>query len=70
MWFSPLFLEEYCRERSLDLSRHLARCRLAEELQPASPRRWRRVLARHLASLSARLDRGEAQATLLSGPFF
>lgn len=70
MWFSPLFLEEYCRERSLDLSRHLARCRLAEELQPTPPRRWRRVLARRLAVLSARLDRGEAQATLLSGPFF
>jgi hypothetical protein len=69
MWFSPLFLEEYCRERSLDLSRHLARCRLAEELSPSSPPRWRRLLARRLAALSARLDRGEALAALHAGPF-
>jgi hypothetical protein len=69
MWLSPLLLDEYCRERADGLSRHLAQCRLAEELEPSSPPWWRRVLARRLASLSLRLDRGEAQATLLSGPF-
>lgn len=64
MLFSPLLLEEYCRERASILSHHLAQCRLAEELQPSSPPRWRRLLARRLVSLSLRLDRGEAQATL------
>jgi hypothetical protein len=69
MWFSPLFLEEYCRERSLDFSRHLARCRLAEELHRAPSPRWRRVLARRLVSLSLRLDRREAIAALKAKPF-
>jgi len=64
MLFSPLLLEEYSRERASSLSQHLAQCRLAEELQPASPPRWRRLLARRLASLSLRLDRREALATL------
>jgi len=64
MLFTPLLLEEYCRERSLNLSQHLARCRLAEELSPSSPSWWRRLLARRLASLSLRLDRSEALATL------
>jgi len=64
MWFSPYFLEEHSRDRARTLSQHLAHCRLAEELQPASPSKWRRALARRLASLSLRLDRGEAQATL------
>lgn len=64
MLFAPLLLEEYCRERASSLSRHLAQCRLAEELQQASPPKWRRLLARRLASLSLRLDRGEARATL------
>ena len=64
MLFTPLLLEDYCRERASALSHHLALCRLAEELQPAAPSRWRRVLARRLASLSLRLDRREALATL------
>jgi hypothetical protein len=64
MLFSPLLLEEYCRERAASLSSQLALCRLAGELHRAPPPRWRRVLARRLASLSLCLDRGEAQATL------
>ena len=67
MWFSPLLLEEYCRERSFALSQHLARCRLAEELRSPTAPRWRRILARRLASLSLCLDHGEAQATLKTG---
>lgn len=64
MLFTPLLLEDYCRERAAALSQHLAHCRLAAELQPASPSKWRRFLARRLASLSLRLDRREALATL------
>jgi hypothetical protein len=64
MLFTPLLLEDYCRERASGLSQHLARCRLAEELSPPSPSWWRRVLARRLASLSLRLDRREALDTL------
>jgi hypothetical protein len=69
MWFSPLFLEEYSRDRARTLSQHLAQCRLAEALQPAPPSRWRRLLARRLATLSLRLDRREALATLNTGPY-
>lgn len=69
MWFSPLFLEEYSRDRARTLSQHLAQCRLAEALQPAPPSRWRRLLARRLAALSLRLDGREAIAAFRIWPF-
>jgi len=67
MWDSPLFLENYSRERMRDLSQHLARCRLAEEYQRSLRPRWRRSLARRLASLSLRLDDRSALAALDAG---
>ena len=62
--YSPFFLEELCRERVRSLSRHLEACRLAEEYKDRSPPRWRRFLARRLASLSLRLDHRAALAAL------
>ena len=64
MWYSPLFLEHYARERSTGLSQQLARCRLAEQFERRSPPRWRRSLARRLATLSLRLDDSAALAAL------
>ena len=67
MWSSPFFLEEYARERTKELSGQLARCRLAERLQGRPAPRWRRFLARRLASLSLRLDDRAALAALEGG---
>ena len=64
MWYAPILLEEYSRERANDLSRHLELCRLAEECERRSPPRWRRALARRLATLSLRLDDRAARAAL------
>ncbi len=64
MWISPIFLEEYARQRSQELSQHLSQCRLAEELRQRPAPVWRRHLARHLATLSLRLDDRETRAAL------
>lgn len=64
MLFSPLLLEEYSRERVRSLSQHLDACRLAEECEGSLPPRWRRFLARRLASMSLRLDHRTARSTL------
>ena len=69
MWYSPLYLEVYSRERQRELSGQLARCRLAEEYQRPLRPRWRRSLARRLASLSLRLDDRSALAALEAGLF-
>ena len=70
MWDSPFFLQEYARQRTKELSQHSSRCRLGEQLEERrSPPRWRRLLARRLASLSVRLDNGAALAALEAGLF-
>ena len=68
MLYSPFLLEEYSRDRVRSLSRHLDACRLAEECEGRSPPRWRRFLARCLASMSLRLDRRAARSTLEAAP--
>lgn len=68
MWYSPFFYEEQSRERVGSLSRHLDACRLAEEYGRRSPPRWRRFLARRLASMSLRLDQRAARSTLETAP--
>ena len=65
--YSPFFLEELSRERVRSLSGHLESCLLAEKYGRRSPSRWRRFLARRLASLSLRLDDRTARSTLEAG---
>lgn len=68
MLFSPLLLEEYSRERVRSLSQYLDACRLAEAYGRRSPPRWRRFLARRLASMSLRLEHRTARSTLDAAP--
>ena len=71
MWYSPLYLELYSRERQRELTGEMALCRLAEAQKPERPSRprWRRLLAGRLATLSLRLDDRAALAALKAGFF-
>ncbi len=69
MWYSPFMYEEYIHERTRSLSRHMQACRLAELYGDRPASRWRRLLARRLASLSLRLDQRAALAALERGLF-